>query len=67
MRCHAWLYLPLAGEEAKEGERRKAPPVVLMGHGLGGQKVGSSFHSLTCLFVRRLGEPESLDSSSLCL
>lgn len=35
--CEAWLYMPKGLAGAK-------PPVVLMGHGMGGQKVSSTTH-----------------------
>lgn len=43
VRCHAWLYLPTAKDNGGDGEgdgtALKLPPVVLMGHGMGAQKV----------------------------
>ncbi|CAM9775419.1 unnamed protein product [Ectocarpus fasciculatus] len=36
VRCHAWLYVPTRkGESAEAG---RLPPIVLMAHGMGGQK-----------------------------
>lgn len=48
VRCHAWLYLPTskrnyagAFDRVTDGEKglSEAPPVVIMAHGMGGQKV----------------------------
>ncbi|CAN0106617.1 unnamed protein product [Ascophyllum nodosum] len=37
VRCHAWLYLPVTVVDDTIGNA-KPPPVVIMGHGFGGQK-----------------------------
>lgn len=40
VRCHAWLYVPTPkGGGGGEGSAEKRPPVVLMAHGMGSQKV----------------------------
>ncbi|CAM9559813.1 unnamed protein product [Choristocarpus tenellus] len=43
VRCHAWLYLPTssnapADREGNEPSEKKAPPVVILAHGMGAQK-----------------------------
>lgn len=38
VRCHAWLYLPVKSDG---DDISNPPPIVVMGHGLGGQKVTS--------------------------
>lgn len=37
VKCHAWLYVPTQKGEGAEAGR--LPPIVLMAHGMGGQKV----------------------------
>lgn len=43
--CEAWLYMPKGIAGAK-------PPVVIMGHGMGGQKVGGSSCGTGALLAR---------------
>ncbi|CAN0024830.1 unnamed protein product, partial [Laminaria digitata] len=42
VRCHAWLYVPTLKSDDKSGgehsREAKPPPVVIMAHGIGGQK-----------------------------
>lgn len=43
VRCHAWLYIPTLKTDTKSGDEHSAeakpPAVVIMAHGIGGQKV----------------------------
>lgn len=39
VRCHSWLYMPVLKSDDERGSDADLPPIVVMAHGMGAQKV----------------------------
>lgn len=39
VRCHSWLYMPVLKSDNESGSDADLPPIVVMAHGMGAQKV----------------------------